>query len=158
MSSGSCWEGEYFFNPFPPLIVFNTIRIPVTSLTPSISSGDRSRTTLGRARMCTNGIDTKIPTARRRARPLALGVAPESIVGDVPTVLCGLVAMTGIILNHWIRYVVLDVKSGATRTPQGSAIRVQGCGQPPPDKHPDRRSMTTPAGEGPETGSWELYL
>ena len=35
--------------------------------------------------MYTNGLDPKIPTARRRARSLGLGAAPESTVGDVPT-------------------------------------------------------------------------
>ena len=35
--------------------------------------------------MYTNGVDPKIPAARRRARSLALGTAPESTVGDVPT-------------------------------------------------------------------------
>ena len=35
--------------------------------------------------MYTNGLDPKIPTARRRARSLSLGAAPESTVGDVPT-------------------------------------------------------------------------
>ena len=35
--------------------------------------------------MYTNGVDPKIPTARRRTRSLGLGTAPESTVGDVPT-------------------------------------------------------------------------
>ena len=35
--------------------------------------------------MYTNGVDPKIPTARRRVRSLSLGTAPKSTVGDVPT-------------------------------------------------------------------------
>ena len=35
--------------------------------------------------MYTNGVDPKIPTARRRARFLGLGTAPESTFVDVPT-------------------------------------------------------------------------
>ena len=91
MAWDQCRKGV---NPFPSLPLSKPCRICVTSLTPGISSGYRSRTTVGRVRMYTDGIDNKIPTARRRARPLALGVAPESTVGDVPTVPRGLVAMT----------------------------------------------------------------
>ena len=38
---------------------------------------------------------SKTPTARRRARTLGLGTAPESTVGDVPTPTCDTFVLTG---------------------------------------------------------------
>ena len=64
-----------FVNPFPTLVVFNTTRISVTSLTPGSSSSDRSRTILGRVWTGTMDNHGKIPKARRRARSLGLGSA-----------------------------------------------------------------------------------
>ena len=82
------------FNPFPCLIVFNTIRISVTLLIASISPGDRFRDSLGGVCIHTNGTNTHGPTARRRARTLALRGAPRGTVGDVPTAVGGEVAVT----------------------------------------------------------------
>ena len=57
----------------------------MTSANPGNSPSDRSRTCVTMVWMYTNGVDPKIPTARRRARFLGLGTAPESTFVDVPT-------------------------------------------------------------------------
>ena len=83
------------FNPFPPLIMYSMIRVSATSLTAGSSPSDRPRTTVGRVWTGTMDNHPKIPTARRRARTLGLGGAPETTVGDVPTAPRGEGEVTG---------------------------------------------------------------
>ena len=80
--------GSTLFNPFPFLFTLNVKRISDRVPTSSRSPGDRPRTILGRVWTGTMDYHPKIPTARRRARSLGLGSAPESPVGDVPTAPC----------------------------------------------------------------------
>ena len=72
-------------NPFPLLILSDRIRIRRAVPTSPRAPSDRSRSTVGRYWMCTMDNHSKTPTARRRARTLGLGGAPETTVGDVPT-------------------------------------------------------------------------
>ena len=80
-------------NPFPPLILFNRIRVSETVPSPSRGPCDRSRATVDVVWVGTNYIQTLSPTARRRTRTLGLDGAPRSTVGDVPTTAGGMVTV-----------------------------------------------------------------
>ena len=72
-------------NPFPDRVPSEGTGISESVPTSPRPSAGRSRTTLGRVRVRTMDNHQIFPTARRRARTLALRGAPESTVGDVPT-------------------------------------------------------------------------
>ena len=68
-------------NPYPMLPPFKGGRISGVTGIPSRRPGDRSRDSVGPGGMYTNYTNTHGPTARRRARTLGLGTAPQSTVG-----------------------------------------------------------------------------
>ena len=78
-SMGAILEAEDF-NPFPTHFLSDRKFVFESVLTPGSSPSDRPRTILGRVWTSTMDNHRKRPTARHRARPLALGTAPKALV------------------------------------------------------------------------------
>ena len=79
-STGAGQHIWMLFNPFPTLIISDMIRISGPSVIVPRASGDRPSGPGTLYRMYTKHNHRVGPTARRRARTLGLGTAPQSTV------------------------------------------------------------------------------